>query len=378
MNLKKTLLVISSIISFSVTSCNPNSHSYNPNYRSSNSEIHEYNDEYFYIKSNTKLFNGVDDEESLMLKQFEPVSLSIHLPRDKWLDNEDNRSLISINHSGNLDFVYMGHDNSEHMIEYQMYLMSVNALNEKDILRINFDDRTYEFNLELYQYDNNYNINKADVTNLGDEYLAFIDMVGDISYHSFVPPFKANDPKGKYDYDGVTNSYSYTRFFNNEYENDYIDYLSDSVFYPSSMEMAFDNPNSTRYMRMMMASSPESINYMRTQMPIFEVVYSVIDTSSVYLVNPLVGLSFTAVAKNLVSTSESYNREMDLRLHDTRYLLRNIYPNDYYHYPLVVDNKEITIDITADYHDDMLEVYGYFDTDSYAYMLNCKILTRLV
>lgn len=297
---------------------------------------------------------------------FDHWYIHIHIPDKEWVVGEDNLNLVTLEYTNKIDLIYSSSNDYSMTVSYGLYPMEKF---DDEQLKITYHNKTYVIDISSTDYD----FSNAELPSLNDlegDYSPFKEMIDSIRYHEFTSPFPGRDPNGSYGGSSYWNQYTYTHSFDEQYDTNYVNYLTDSIYYPTEMDMAWgdigDRSAKMTYndINLIKEGTP------KTTIPNFEVGYSVVDPDCTRPTNALGFIYFQAVAKDLVTISELTNKAINLCLHKPYYLLKDVYPEHYYQYK--VNDLNISIIMTGD------TLQGYFEDETYAYMLSCGLNSDVV
>lgn len=297
------------------------------------------------------------DTYPLTLNVCNPIYLHLILQKNDWIYGQDNLNSVNISYDDKFfDVLYFSSNDASRSITYLVYPME--KFSNKEIT-VSYKNDIYKLNVNSIDFDfSNTQIVKDD---LDGKFKEFKEMVDSIKYHEYTSPYPGLDSYGGSDY---WKEYSYTYEFNEQYDLDYLDYLKDSVYYPSKMDLAFENIGSRTASMTFNDQKIVEANTDRALMGLFSVGYGVIDPGCTKPTNPLDYIAFKAVPKNYPSTNSHTKKTIDLYLHQTYYLLSNLYPEQYLNYQ--VGDLSIQIIQIGD------SLQGYFADENYVYMLDCS------
>ena len=315
-------------------------------------------DEYHYFNKPTG--------NNLNVQIYQPIMMGILIPDELWVIGEDNTKLISIRKSDKIDILFGSANDYGKSILYTIYAMEKFANEE---LVVTFNNTDYILNISSIDYD--FTGTSIPSTNdLEGDYSSFKEMMDSIAYHEFVSPYPGRDPSGSYGGSSYWNIYTYTRRFDEQYDTSYASYLTDSIYYPTKMDMAWENVGDRHMSMTYIEQNSIETGANKSVIPNFIVEYSVIDPDCTQPTNGLGFMTFQAFPKNLTTISSKANEGIDRNLHNTYYLLSKEYPEQYCHY------ESSGLDISIIKYGDRLN--AYFEDDTYVYSLSCGLLSNII
>jgi hypothetical protein len=274
---KILLLAIIALLSLTLFGC---TNVFEPQYRAINS--------LFMVTINgVNQQDTVDFEISLsyriVIKLFGDVEVDDDTYKDIQIEyNEENAVVTSVSNSSR-----------SKELSYYIYLYD---LGRDDKLKITYQGKTVEVDYNVIDYDFEYHGYTAPtaISDL-DKYPEFKEMLLSMKYHEFKAPYIGLD---YYSYNEYRNEGSW--YYNLKYKNDtdYLKYLTDSVYYPSSFDLVEQNPVAHREVYMKFQGREKVQNGAdRSVMDYFSVSYSVIDPGCTNPEYPLLSMSFSARSK---------------------------------------------------------------------------------
>lgn len=294
----------------------------------------------------------------LAMKIYEPATIRIYIPDEKWKPNQDNFNLVNLTYDEEaFDLVYVSSVDYYKYIVYYLYAMNKF---DKQTFKVAYEGTTYSIDVSSGDYDFS-RTGKCDSALMESTYPAFGEMINSIQYHEYTSPYPGISSYGGSDY-WKEYSYSYS-FENEEYDLGYLDYLKDSVYYPSKMDLGLPNIG---YREASMTFNDQKIieeNTEKSLMAGFEVGYAVCDPGCTGPTNPLWSIGFQAVPLHYETTSVLTKRTIEQNLHNSYYLLKDVYPDRYSDY--VVGDLTVKVIRIGD------NLVGFFSDDNYAYLLDC-------
>ena len=238
-------------------------------------------------------------------------------------------------------------------LTFYIYLYELGS-NEK--LKITYNDKTIEvgYNVLDYDFEAHGYIAPNSLSDL-DKYPEFKEMLLSIKYHEFKAPYVGLD---HYSYSEYWNEGTWYYDLKDKNDTEYLQYLTDSVYYPSCFDLVMQNPIANReaYMEF---EGREKVRQGadRSVMDYFSVSYSVIDPGCTHPEYPLYSMSFSARNKDeymYAYAGEYPNRET---------ILLEKYPDKFFQYQL----GEVTIYVLSTKNNGAL---AYFIHGDYFYQLS--------
>lgn len=320
--------------------------------------------------SNCKYFdvkvynNSVDtiytkpNENNLSLNFCKPINMQLTIPSDIWNLEKDNLDLIKLSYDDDFfDIFHSNSNDSTRTITYIIYPMK--KFESKEIV-VEYDNVSYTLDISCKDYDFSYT-SKVTEDELNTKYSEFREMMDSILYHEYTTPYPGITSYGGSSY---WKEYEYRYSFDEEYDLGYLDYLKDSVYYPSKMDLAY--PNIGIRSANMMFNDLDIIkpNTEKARMALLYISYFTIDPDCTNPTNPIDEMSFVAVPLNYSVNNTLTQKKINDYLYQTYYLLKDAYPEQYLNYQVGdINIKLIKIGDT---------LKGFFEDDNYAYMLSSR------
>lgn len=236
----------------------------------------------------------------------------------------------------------------------------VYEFSQDDTLKITYNGKTVEINYDVndFDFESAQWITPTSINDL-DPYSEFKEMLFSIKYHEFKAPYKGlnihlyNEYRDEGDWD-----------YNLKDKNDvaYLEYLIDSVYYPSTFDLVEENPVASRYVRMSYTGKYKVLEGSdRSEMNQFYVGYGVIDPCCTNPQYPLRSMCFFAENRKL----NKYIMNGDTTEYPTSItVLLEKYPERFFEYDL--NGLKIHILIQGN---ENKSVEAYFTDETYFYSL---------
>ena len=237
--------------------------------------------------------SDVEQQETIDFEIAKLYYLDIRLFGDVAVDDDTYKD-IQIEYNGKTTVVEYGYDSPRtKRIRFYVYLYE---FGNNDTLKITYRDKSVEvgYNVVDFDFESKNWITPTSIDDL-DAFPEFKEMLLSIKRHEFKEPYK-----------GLT-SYSYSTYWDNGYwfydladKNDtgYLEYLTDSVYYPSTIDLVEENRVANREAYMSFTGREKvQPGASRSVMDYFIVGYSVIDPGCTHPQNPLHSLLFSATKK---------------------------------------------------------------------------------
>lgn len=270
--------------------------------------------------------------------------------------DENSHEQISIEFNNENAVIAKPYDfNGQKSLRYIIYFYE---LGQDDTLKITYNGETVEVKYDVIDYDFEASgwITPTSIEDL-DPYAEFKEMLLSIKRHEFEGPYKGLD------------SYSYSTYwdegywyYNLRHKNDtgYLEYLTDSVYYPSAFDLVEQNPIGDREAYMGFRGVDKVVaGAERSVMDEFSVSYSVIDPCCTNPEYPLQSMGFIAENKEL----HKYTMNGKITEYPTSIsILLEKYPEQFFVYDL--NGLKIYICIRGEGNP-----CAYFTDDNYFYSL---------
>ena len=293
-------------------------------------------------------------ENELSIQMYREWWLYIYIPDESWQKNKDNLDVVTVNFPEEFYYKYNRSDAYLYALVFEFRATSKFSSKELSVV---YKDVSYCVNISSTDY-----VYSDEVIPTNDDFAGdfspFKETIDSLTYHEFTSPFPGRDPNG--DYVIYENSYMYRHYFENEYDTSYVDYLTDSVYYPTVVDMT-GGPVAHRSAKM--SSDDKSTlqeGASKTIMSSFTVEYSVMDPDCTHPTNNISFIMFSAKPKTyLEDPSQKVN---------AHFYLKDIYPEHYYHYELGSLNiSMIKSDLWMD---------AFFEDDTYIYSFSLSLLHK--
>lgn len=287
----------------------------------------------------------------------------VHLLIEDSKYNDNVRQNISFAYDENkFDFSYYDTNESSKSVSYSLVPCQ---LDDESEFKIIYENKEYIIDIKIVDFDfASHLASKPNISDLENNYPAFKEMIDAIEYHEFTSPFLGMDPDGIYGGSDYWSRYTYVHDFDETYDVGYLDYLTDSIYYPTSMNMAL--PNIASREMTMTFDNLNKVEEGASQSTIadFNVGVNAVDVEHTNPTNSLLNINFHAVPLEYESESESINTMMNNYFHQTYYLLKQEYADQYLQY--AIGDISISIIEIGEKH-----LQGYFADETYSYQLSC-------
>ena len=228
------------------------------------------------------------------------------------------------------------------IIAYDLYPL---VKSENNQMAIEYNGQLYSFTYDIIDYDfAKYGCKTPSSLSDLDAYPEFTEMINSLSYHEFQSPYVGLDGYSS----NYWNEYHWTYDFYDRTQNTYLynlgylQYLTDSIYYPTKLDMVNQNPIANRSVSMTFNDlNAVKAGAGRTVMEGFEISYSVIDPCCTNPTYPLQSYSYKAIPKESNATSETTKDTYVKMYYTTYYQLSKAYPEQYFH--MTVDNLDISV-----------------------------------
>lgn len=244
------------------------------------------------------------------------------------------------------------------------YYLHTKQLFQQETIKITYENQVYDIDIQSIDYDfSKRNETKPSAASLEQDFNAFKEMIDSVQYHSFVSPFPGRNDLGYYsDENDWNDCCTYRYSFKEEYDTSYVDYLIDSVYYPTCFDFASPNMMSKDMIMVYEHATQTLQNASSSRMGSFRVGISVIDPGCTNPTNPLHYMSFEAYPLHYEGDSERIQKNNNLYLSSRYYLLSKSYPERYLSYKV----GDITLQIIQI---GMQSAQAFFEDGTYAYIL---------
>ncbi len=243
------------------------------------------------------------------------------------------------------------------------YYLYTEQLFSRETINITYENEVYSIDVQSIDYNFSKGVEiKPSAASLEQDFSEFKEMMDSIQYHSFVTPFPGRNPSGYYSDENEWNDCQYHYDLQDESDTSYVDYLIDSVYYPTHLDFADPNIVSKDMHMVYEHSSQTMENASPSTMGSFCVGISVIDPGCTKPTNPLHYLFFEAYPLQYEGDSERIQKNVYSQLHSQYYLLSKAYPESYLSYE-VGDIALRIIQIGSG------SMQAFFEDDTYAYVL---------
>lgn len=341
-------------------------------YSSGHTIAYDLNDQKFHIELSGR---GISDKwiveqattYNVEVEVCDPLTLDIYFPISHKIDNI-SESVFKLTGNEGID-AYSIHKNTyNNSINYN--LIACSKFETKSVY-IQYENKTYTLNIKSKDHDMSRYSNVTE-SDLNGNFKAFNMMLTNIKHHDFVAPYPGRDSNGSYGYSSYWNSYDYTHYFREQYDTDYVQYFPDSVYYPSKMDFPFEDIGEKSFEIPYSNKAISELKDEKMDIPLFTVGYSVIDPDCTHPKNIVRSIFFYGInKKNIALNIPGANASIWQLLHNKYRLLSSIYPDSYNEY----SDELINVKLIKPFED---IVYGFFEDDTYVYMLTCSLNNDLL
>ena len=291
---------------------------------------------------------GVDQKKTIDFEITKSYRIEIKIFGDVAV-NDETQNYIQIEYNeknANVSFSY--HQARNQMVHYRIHL---SELGTNDTLKFTYAGETIEvpYNVIDYDFEENGWVTPTSIDDL-DEYPEFKEMLLSIKYHEFEEPYGG---LGDYTDKFYWSSDSWRYDLSDKNDVGYLDYLTDSVYYPSTFDLVLQNPIASREAYMSFEDRETVMEGAgRSTIKYFCVSYGVIDPCCTNPQYPLHSMGFVARDKSIYSdkTTRTF-----LERYPERFFVYNLNGVDIYIW--VVNNSG---------------PYAYFTDDNYIYNLSAS------
>ena len=341
-------------------------------YSSGHTITHDLNDQKFHIELSGR---GISDKwiveqattYNVEVEVCDSLTLDIYFPISHKVDNI-SESVFKLTSNEEIDAYSMYKNTYNNSINYN--LIACSKFETKPVY-IQYENKTYTLNIKSKDHDMSRYSNVTE-SDLNGNFKAFNTMLTNIKHHDFVTPYPGRDSNGSYGYSPYWNSYDYTHHFREQYDTDYVQYLPDSVYYPSKMDFPFEDIGNKSFEIPYSNKAISELKDEKMDIPLFTVGYSVIDPDCTNPKNIVRSICFYGInKKNITLNLPSANTSIWQLLHNKYRLLSSIYPDSYNEY----SDELINVKLIKPFED---TVYGFFEDDTYVYMLTCSLNNDLL
>ena len=349
--MKKRIILLISVISFFCTACSPSGSS------------NDYSEEQVEIEK--ILIGNINPTENVEVtssnNHFEFEVAKNYRIYFQVSDNDFKEDInVEIETKFNMDssdIVYDYTNDYSNIVAYSLYPLKISENNKVELI---YKEKSYCFTYDIVDF--SFNKSKK-ISSLDDLsiYPEFVEMIQSIEYYNFFEPYVGLDSYGGSMYWG---EYSWDYSFKDDlYDLGYLQYLTDSIYYPTKMNLVAENEIANRNAIMYFNDESSIIEgASRTIIERFIIDYSVIDPCCTNPTHPLQSISYVVIPKKTKSTSELTKSYYIKTYRSTYYLLSKIYPEEYYH----LEYRDLDISIIKVEGDNIL---AFFEDDTYIYMV---------
>ena len=252
------------------------------------------------------------------------------------------------------------------------YIITPHEFVNDEILKITYNDKTIEVRYNVIDYDfegHGYFLPNS-LSDL-DRYPEFKEMLTSVEYYEFTEPYIGIS---KYKFDVRNGEKTFAASLTSDLNNPnyasthYLEYLTDSVYYPAKYDLVLQNPIASRTMRFSIPEEADtSENAKRTAMNSFSLDFSIIDPCCTNPKYPLRVISFRAENKELLK--EKSNDSFSWGIVGPIGILIEKYPEKFFKYKI----DDITIYVSA-YNKS--GATAYFEDDTYFYYMSTYYKTE--
>lgn len=298
------------------------------------------------------IIKDVSQQEVIDFEVARTYDLKIRLIGDVEVNDDTYKDIKIEYNEENTAVSYRYDEPRNNIVNFSIYLHDLGADNT---LKITYAGKTVEVGYKVvdYDFDSAGWITPTCIDDL-NAFPEFKEMLLSIKHHEFKEPYKGLDSYSYSSYWGDVHWY-----YNLADKNDtgYLEYLTDSVYYPSTFDLVEQNPIASREAYMcfngrekVQAGAPRSV------MDTFSVSYGIIDPCCTHPQYPLHSMSFYARNKEL-RNSEDYPLSIDILLEK--------YPERFFEYDL--NGLKIYIRVIGN-----TSVQAYFTDEHYFYSLSAS------
>ena len=252
------------------------------------------------------------------------------------------------------------------------YIITPYEFVNNETIRITYNNKTIEVRYNVHDYDfeaHGYFV--PDSLSDLDIYPEFKDMLTSVEYYEFKEPY-IGISKNKFSARNGKKTFSTpltSDFINENYASTcYLQYLTDSVYYPAKYDLVLQNPIASRTMRFSIPEEADtSENAKRTAMNSFSLDFSIIDPCCTNPKYPLREISFNAENKELLK--EEPNNYFLWGIVEPIIILIEKYPEKFFQYKI----GDVTIYVLA-YNKSGAR--AYFEDDTYFYYMSTYYKTK--
>lgn len=267
---------------------------------------------------------GVEQQEIIDFQIASSYYLDVKLFGDVEVDDETYKD-IQIEYNDETMVVTYAYDTPRSKsIRFYVYLYE---FGNNGTLKITYKDKSVEvgYNVVDYDFEAHGYVTPTSLSDL-DKYPEFKEMLLSIKYHEFEEPYGG---LGDYTDKFYWSSDSWRYDLSDKNDVGYLDYLTDSVYYPSTFDLVLQNPIASREAYMSFEDRETVMEGAgRSTIKYFCVSYGVIDPGCTHPEHPLRSMSFSA-----------RNKDMYMYAYDDKYpnsatVLLAKYPDKFFRYQM--------------------------------------------
>ncbi len=281
---------------------------------------------------------------------YDNYTLWINIPKRVEVNDSNKEKLVNFEYDEdkfNLKFINSTYYNKIY------YSFQCKKLFNDQKFNIYFEDLKYEFKVSSL---NPSNYNLLNESNLSSSFKEFKEMIDSISYYVYKDDYPGISSYGSSLYLG--NSFSY--YFKESYDLNYLKYLKDDCYYPLKFDNAYPNIVSFNFEMSFDNECDISKDSLKHTMCDFKIDLIVIDPRCTNPKNPLWNLSFEAIPLNYVSKINYINELNNDKLNERYYLLFKNYSELFLNYRI----NDLNIKLLSSSKNDIV---GFFNDNTYSY-----------
>ena len=280
-------------------------------YSSGHTITYDLNNQKFHIELSGR---GISDKwiveqattYNVEVEVCDSLALDIYFPISHKVDNI-SESVFKLTGNEEIDAYSMYKNTYNNSINYN--LIACSKFETKPVY-IQYENKTYTLNIKSKDHDMSRYSNVTE-SDLNGNFKAFNTMLTNIKHHDFVTPYPGRDSNGSYGYSSYWNSYNYTHHFREQYDTDYVQYLPDSVYYPSKMDFPFEDIGNKSFEIPYSNKAISELKDEKMDIPLFTIGYSVIDPDCTNPKNIVRSICFYGInKKNIALNPPSANNSI--------------------------------------------------------------------
>ncbi|MBE6142491.1 MAG: hypothetical protein E7177_00690 [Erysipelotrichaceae bacterium] len=348
-NIIKCLLILSTI---SFVSCDGVTSSNN---LSSNEETNINEILYFKDDSNNKVVIN----EKCSFEVWVNERLYFYVEEEN-LEGIEKEIALSFNKE-TTDIIFSSTNDFKKEVCYTIYPKKVS---ENNVIELVYNEKVHSFTYDIVDY--NFNNKEKKIESIEDlsSYPEFVETLNSIEYYSFKEPYVGLTSFGESSY---WKEYILTTTFvseDNEYSLDYLKYVTDSIYYPSKLDLVSENEVANRDVSMYFYDlNNVKEGAKKSTMEVFALSYGVIDPCCTNPTNPLYGYTYKVFSKIPTTDNELALKRHYQNLYNKYYQLSKIYPEQFF--KLNIGDIEISI-----IEESKGSLLATFEDESYVYLIS--------